>query len=81
MTKPAKPCGGEKPKTFFYELDNYFKEWLMWASEIDACWDATCKSANPKFQQDLEKLCKDIGKWAVDAKKWGDVVEDCFQKE
>jgi hypothetical protein len=75
-----KPCGTvDTPKEFFGELVPYFIEWLKWSAEVDSCWDDTCGTEDAR--KGLEKLCRDMARWAADAKKWGDEVEDCFQTE
>lgn len=83
--RPAKraPSGSEAPagcpdtpKEFFAGVHAWSLEFLLWASEVDSCWETTC--GTQESTRRLRELCRDFSAFAQDAKDWGDEVERCF---
>lgn len=70
----------DTPKEFFTEVHTKFIEWVIWASEVDDCWDSNCGKEDD-LKRGLDKVCKELMKWWENAKDWGDDVEDCFKSQ
>ena len=82
--KPSKKKRGkgscpDTPKEFFTQVHRSFVDWVLWSSEIDACWESTCGTDEAK--RELDRLCRALVRWWKDAKEWADEVEDCFQSQ
>jgi hypothetical protein len=69
----------DTPKDFFAAIHAWSVEFLVWASEVDSCWDSTCDTQESR--QGLDELCRAFRTFARDAKDWGDEVEACFMNE
>lgn len=66
----------DTPKDFFTAVHGWSLTFLVWASEVDTCWETTCDT--PEAKEGLDELCRSFRDFARDAKRWADDVEDCF---